>query len=256
MTSAVKIQDDKPVLELAAEEFIFPITTPDGHHKVLFHMKPYRPFVVKAFYDETLVRSKSTSRGERVLDVPTSEKLLRFVSDHFIRMEGVEGPDGSEPSIEMQRAFLDDNEQLKARVFRMGYDFVTVPDFAAGNGHSKLSLFGPAESDIDAQWLLHDSGIDHRIIVSHHTAKLAKVEFDKYQKAIRVIETNRDRYMQGNWDVVEQLYDAKILSLKGAVVEGQPCEDKNKKEWVGLVPFCMKVFVMGQLAQELETKNG
>lgn len=253
--NAVVLKDEKPVLELTAEEFVFPIRTPDDRHVVRFHMKPYRSYAVKAFYDDLMPRRKSLSRGERVIEVPDQSRIKSFVDAHFLRMEGVV-VNGEEPGVDIQRRWLNDNEAFMVRVFRQGYDAISTPDFAETNGHRPLQLFGPDYHEVDAQWTLHSEGIDHRVIVTHKTARLSKIDHDKYQKAVRLIENNRESYVQANWDIVEQLYDQKVKSLEGALIEGKPCDEANSKEWIPLVPFCMKVFVMGQVSQELETKNG
>jgi hypothetical protein len=255
MDSAVVFQDDKPVLELSAEEFVFPIRTPDERHIVRFHMKPYRSYAVKSFYDDLMPRRKSISRGERVIEVPDPSRIKSFVDAHFVRMEGV-SVNGEEPGVDIQRRWLNDNEAFMVKVFRQGYDAISTPDFAETNGHRPLELFGPEQHEIPSQWTLNNNGIDHRLIVTHITSRLTKVDHEKYQKAIRLMENGRESYVQANWDVVEQIYDQKAKSLEGAVIGGEPCNEANIKEWVPLVPFCMKVFVMGQVAQELETKNG
>ena len=256
MTAAVVFQDEKPVLELTADEFVFPIRTPDERHVVRFHMKPYRAYAVKAFYDDLMPRRKSLSRGERIVELADSMRVRQFIDAHFVRMEGVEGANGEEVGIDIQRRWLNDNEAFMVRVFRQGYDAIVTPDFAETNGHRPLQLFGPEQHEVDAQWILHADGIDHRLIVTHTTARLTKIDHDKYQKAVRMIENARESYIQANWDIVEQLYDQKARSLAGAVIGGKVCDESNLKEWVPLVPFCMKVFVMGQVSQELETKNG
>lgn len=255
--NAVVFQDDKPVLELAAEEFVFPIRTPDNRHVVRFHMKPYRAYAVKSFYNDLMPRRKTLSRGERVLEVADPSRIKQFVDAHFLRMEDVAGASGEEPGVDIQRAWLNANEGFMVSVFRQGYDAIGLPDFAESNGHRPLQLFGPNEHEVEAQWTLHADGIDHRVIVTHTMARLTKPDHDRYQKAVRLMENARgESYVQANWDVVEQLYDQKARKLAGALLAGKPCDESNSKEWIPLVPFCMKVFVMGQVAQELETKNG
>lgn len=253
---AVVLKDDKPALELAADEFVFSIMTPDDRHVVRFHVKPYRSYAVKSFYDDLMPRRKTLSRGERIVEIPDSAKVRQFIDAHFVRMEGVASADGSEPDVSIQRSWLNQNEAFMIRVFRQGYDAITRPDFAETNGHRPLQLFGPDQSDVEAQWTLYSEGIDHRVIVTHTMNRLTKLDHDKYQKAVRLIENNRESYVQANWDVVEQLYDQKVQRLSGALLSGKLCDESNLKEWIPLVPFCMKVFVMGQVSQELETKNG
>lgn len=253
---AVVLKDDKPVLELSAEEFIFPIKVNERHKPLLFHMKRYRSYSVKSFYDALIPVRRTLSRGEVLVEMQEyQDKIRQFIESHFVRLEGAAVGD-AEPTIENQRLWLGSlRDDGLLRIFTQGYDSISPPDFAETNGHRPLQLFGPEEHEVDAQWMLHQGGIDHLVIVKHTMSRLTKIDHDKYKKAFRRIEKNRETYTQANWDVIEQFYDHKAKSLENALIDGKPCNESNSKEWIPLVPFCMKIFVMGQIAQELETKN-
>ena len=69
-------------------------------------------------------------------------------------------------------------------------------------------------------------------------------------------QRRQEQYVEANWDVIELVYDRRAKSLDGAVINGEPCNEANKDKWCPLVPFTMKVFVLGQVMAENEIKNG
>ena len=58
LKQAIVWRDDKPLLELTAEEFIYPVTTTDDAFKVYVHLSPYSAHEVQAFFDAFIPRSK------------------------------------------------------------------------------------------------------------------------------------------------------------------------------------------------------
>src|SRR3990172_859091 len=82
---AVMFVNDIAHVELSAQEFIYPITTPDGNWKLYFHMKPYLSHKVKNFYDQFQTRRIRRTQVESVLEVGDMEEVRVFIDEHFIR---------------------------------------------------------------------------------------------------------------------------------------------------------------------------
>lgn len=263
MNSAVVFQEDKPLLELAAEEFVFQILIPpDDHDKVMVHMKPATSASVKTFYDDLMMKRRSRDGGETVLMPPDLTQAKKFVHDNFFAVSGLPLPDGSTPTPEQQRKWWEMQEDFKELVWRQGYDAITsATELSNGNGTRNgqpTMLFEVPDHKISCSWKLYsvEKQRVEKLTIQHHLGRLTHAERTRYRQAVEVVERRRDQYIQGNWGIVEKFYDDKVKRLDGALIEGQPCVEANRAEWFPFVPFSMKVFVMGEVNRELETKNG
>lgn len=259
--NAVNYQDDRPLLELAAEEWIFPVLTANEQFKLLFHMRPYRAYEVKKFYDVMSLRRRSRGGQERVLEIPDQSEAKQFFDEHFLKLGGVELENGEEPSPEQQREWINSHADIKVSVFRQGYDGIRNLELN-GNGHvpRRLTLLlDSADQKVSCRWRIHspERKTDEELILLHHLGRLTQADRSLYTKAMRFVENTRtnEQYLEGNWDIVEQLYDSKIKRLEGAVVDGRPCTEENREGWKPLVPFCLKNFVMSAAMEEVDLKN-
>jgi hypothetical protein len=260
--AAIVYKDDVPLLELAAQEWIFPIKTPDDQWKLYFHMKPYRAYTVKKFFDLFLLRTEDRGNSEHILKFPNFTPVEKFFDEHFISMGGVETPEHKEPTIEQQKAWLDANPEMKVRVFREGYDAISSvePEGPPPNGHKPVLIFDCFEHKIECEWTLYSEQLqqDEKLKFTHTLDKLTHADKQLYLSAIRPIRNSRkgERYIETNWDVIEQLYDRKIREVQGLFFEGEPCTLEKKNFWKESLPFSMKVHVIGRIINEIEIKNG
>lgn len=259
--AAISYIDGRACLELQADEFIFPIRTRDDRWKLLFHMKPYQPYEVKRFYDEMIPRRKRRTAAQMTVETPDYTEANRFVLDHFVRMEGATLADGSEPSIEQQRQWLEDNPDFLTRVFREGYDAVGSRDeIEEPTAGKAILVFGRQDYRIRTEFKLYspERQTDETVPVVHVMARFSQSDRHQYDRAIRVIEHGRrgELYTEANWDVVESIYDQRVKSLEGAIFGGESCVESNKTEWKKAVPFCAKVYVTAQAFSEVELGNG
>jgi hypothetical protein len=264
--SAVVYEDDKPILELSASEWIFPIHPPKNERfTILFKMKPYRSYSVKKFYDEMMYAVRSRIGPELVFTAQEYISAKKFVDQQLICMINLVYEDGSELTLEQQKKWLDQQEDLKIAVFNQGFDGVTLAPSINGNGDftsidkTKLVVFEIAGHKICIQWKLYseERKEEAQVILTHYLNRITQQERHRYNQSFHLKENTRrnEQYVETNWDVVEQLYDFKVKKLEGALIEGEACTEENKVAWVPQVPFCMKAFVISQALQEIELKN-
>lgn len=262
--NAVVFKDETPFLELTAEEFVFPVLTPDEQFTVLFHMKRYRSADVKKFYSELVYPKRERVGNALVFKAADHEAAKKFVDAHFLRMGGVKTEEGQEATIEQQREWLDEHPDFKLAVFRQGYDNIMQAPSMNGNGHHAekpqgLVLFKAEDHKVPSRWKLWSTEKDEaeNVIVTHHLARLTQQDRHQYNTAIQLHDNQRrqEQYVEANWDVIELVYDRRAKRLDGALLDGEPCNEANKDKWIPLVPFTMKVFVLGQILAENEIKN-
>src|SRR5881275_90031 len=103
---AVAVTDGEVCLELAAEEFVFPISPRGSDVKIHARMSPYKPEEVSPWYDSLLTRRKQISRTETALTHAEASDIGKFVDRHFLGLANVELEDGSEPSVEDAKRWL------------------------------------------------------------------------------------------------------------------------------------------------------
>lgn len=58
-----------------------------------------------------------------------------------------------------------------------------------------------------------------------------------------------------NWWQRVELYDAMIQRVEGMVIDGAPCVESNREQWVKLVPAWHKFLAIGEVFEEARVKN-
>jgi len=260
--NAVVYIDDQPCLDLAADVFTYPVDTPDEQFTLMVSMRAYKPYPVKKFYDQCIPKRKQRSSVERAIEAPDYTDLRAFVLDHFLSFEGAELEDGSEPTIEQQRQWLKENPVFLERIFRNGIEKVGAPGKAEPSGESgkAVLLFGQREHHIPLEIGLYspETGTRETLRFTAHLERLSQSQKHQYDKAISVIENSRrnELYQENNWDVIEQIANQALKRLDGAVViDGEPCAEANKENWIARLPLLMKVYALAQAIQEIDIKN-
>src|SRR5438876_87448 len=127
---AVAVTDGEVCLELAAEEFVFPISPRGSDIKIHARMSPYKPEEVSPWYDSLLTRRKQISKTETALTHAEASEIGKFIDRHFLGLANVELEDGSEPTLEDAKRWLDANPDIKTQIFRDAYAAVVVEDEA------------------------------------------------------------------------------------------------------------------------------
>jgi len=236
---AVVYYDNKPVLELGADEFVFPILTHDGEHLVLFHLKPCLPAEIKLVYTKAAYSTWTADALLRGID-----EREAFLDRHLIKISGLQTTDGVEPSLDEQRSWLKENPQFKVALWESFVDakFHEVQDVAKRGTILSMAY----TQKVKSRWCLYcpERSKEAPIVMTHHFTRLTREDHDRYWKAFKIIEKARGNGLQhrleADWDVVEQLYDRRVNRLEGAVIDGAPCEEANKRDWIDCVPFPLK----------------
>src|SRR2546428_1099601 len=257
---AVVVTDGVVCLELAASEFIFPISPRGSEIKIHARMSPYKPEEVSPWYDSLLTRRRQISRTEAALSVSEGSEIPKFVDRHFIGLANVELEDGSEPSPEDAKRWLDSNPDIKAQIFREGYDLVGVPEQGTEDATAKKAvlLFSRPTAEIFSQAVLVDGdGVTQTIRLTHALDRLTEEDRQRCRHAVQLVENTRkqETYTATDWKTILDTYDRRIQSLRGAIIRGEACASANKAEWVTLVQFAHKVYVILQAMRQVDAKN-
>lgn len=258
--SSVAFVKDRPCYELAGTEVIYPIKF--GDKQALFHMKPATSAEIKAIYSEnSSLRRRQRGQVERVFQMPEQKKTREFFDLHFIYFEGAKLETGEDPTIEQQKEWLEENEGIKSRVYREGYDLFTAPeriDLPTDSTALVIGLSKP-ENRIEAETILYsaETKSSQTIRLAVTMDRLTKQEHHQYDRAFSIIENSRtnEQYFSTNWDTIEALFDRKARKLEGALSGGEACQEATREGWLPLVPFPFKVFALSQLAAGIDLKN-
>ena len=256
MTNVI-VHQDRPCYDFAGDEICFPIAFQigaDNEVLIFFHCDAqYQQQEVKAFLNDSLAGYKTTDSGARELDVSDDSAISRFVEKHLRRASGpvIDG----EPSKEATIGWLRDNGYT-ARIYREGYDRILPDD--QEEAAPKLTLTRAESVTITSRRVLYCPETEDCATVvrlAHVRRKETEEERIHYRRAARLSERGRRQTIRFDWDVIARLYDGGAKSIQGGLVNGKPCTEENKSEWLALVPFLEKAFVVGQQFSRTILKN-
>jgi hypothetical protein len=264
LKQAIVYIEDKPHFELAGEEWIFPIPAPpplDERLTMYCHMSPYLAHEVKRFYDQMIPVRRQRTASEVSLETPVYSDACDCVISHFIRMWPVALPDGTEPTPERQAEWIASDPGFAIRIFRLGYDVVgySGQDNLAPLPAKAVLLFGKIDHQIPTELRLYsfERKRIETLRLDHHLERFNESDRHQYDRAIQLIENSRraEQRVETNWDVISGLYDRRVKSLEGAVINSQPCQESNKADWIPKVPFIMKAYVVSKVAGAIALGN-
>lgn len=254
--SAVALIDGKPLLELTAQEWIYPVTleVDGGEFPVAFHMKPYAASDLKAVFSALAARFKRAGGANMGIVPGNREAAKPFFDRHFIRISG-----GEEATVEEQKAWLEAFDFVKIDVVINGMSLETVqPEEEVKT--LRFALNGSRAKTVTLkQRLIPESGMEEvTVLLVHHFQPILAGHYTKYERASQESELNTRK---GEWkttedyDVIERLYDELIDSVEGALLNGQPCTFENKGAWLRLVPFRQKSVAVDEAFRRIRIKN-
>ena len=266
MLTAVKLSEDgtKPLLELAAEEFIFqlPVEQGDTEFPVRFHMRSYPPAHMKqliGFLSPTV-----EARGKLLVTRPSNtDEYVDFFDRHFIKLSGkIANEAGAEPTLDEQKAWLAAALPLKLRAVVDGYWGVKTPEEMNGS-HPKsdrLVMVIPTGKKIltHVPLFCEKSGIEETIELIHHLRQENRSEYAQYMKATAASERHvrkQEQKIVQDHDTIERLYNELVQKIDGAVLLGKPCVAENKDKWVDHIPYWYKTFVLTEAFREVARRN-
>jgi hypothetical protein len=261
--NAVVYIDGVPQLELAADHYIYPVTTPDEQFKLYVKIRVYESYAIKKFYDQILPRRQRRSNAESITRIPDATDMRQFVMDHVEELIGVVLEDGQSPSLEEQKQWLRENPLFVERIFREGIDRVSRANEKRQEPGKLVMLLGQKEVKIPLRLRLYSTERNCEEILTPVMVmeRLSESDRHQYHTAINLIENSKfgESYSEANWDVIEQLCNQRLFRFEGAVFNGTPCGATNrsgKEGWIARIPIVMKIYAMTSSMQDIEIKNG
>jgi hypothetical protein len=276
--NAVVVKDGQPQLELTASELVFRIETANPSAPIYFHQKPYSFADIKAALKG--LKGKIKDAGATIIsEEGDSSALLALFDATFLRMSNVvlSATDAEPPSVEQQKAWLDRNPRLKARVINEGFCMVfflakpSSEDLTPGvtvDGkpadqpvilEDLLSLDNQVGAKVEFLYRLHslESGKTEVISLAHQFDVETSRDYNQYDRASRreIEKTSGYTSLDVDHDSLNKLYDRTILSLEGCLVNGESCTEANKKTWAPLVPYYFKKLALDARFEDVTKKN-
>lgn len=253
--NVVRKEADGLVFDLAGEEIIFPLLLDQEGIGVVafFHMDAIvSSHEVKAFLNDMYGGAQVANMPGEVEHAPGDERgCYEFVDKHFRLISGIEG----DATQEDMRAFLDANPQLKVRLLKEGYDGIRLDVDEAAPG--KLVLMRPTNTTVKVKRLLYCPAGEKIVEVRYKHVLRKETEEDriKHKRALRMVEKGPKTFVRVNFDVLEQLYDNLVQRIDGMTIDGAPCTEANKSDWIKQVSLFDKVFAVNRVFSKIAVKN-
>lgn len=260
-TKAVVVLD--PVWELDAPEVIFPQKILG--QTVYIHMRPYTTHEMKELQ---AARATRMSVGADYTDLKDAGKveIIDFFWKHF---NGLSGPGVSRVDKETKQETRP--TQAEAEHFIKAHPRFDIERTAVLGGFGGVAIKDPEDGAI----CLLDIAEEHavavyqdlffpklnrmaRVVMTHKLRPETEKDNRDYKQAtenIRIMQRTRDTIRVVNYDIFEILYNALVQEIDGITVNGLPCSRTNKEDWVKLVPFWHKDFILTEYFRGAAVKN-
>jgi len=264
-------EDDREiqmVKDLTDQEWAYPIDyEEDGEvYELVFVMKSYLAYDLKLLLGE--VKQSYEPHDQRRIGMSSegSEAYAPFFDKHFIRIEGLLDPAGGDTSHEDQLAWIQENDpqrSIKRGVVRGGVGNVnSIVGGGEGKKKGLVMKLGRSGSVVKTFRILWNPARKEpdKLFVDHHFDKETDKDRRQYDTATgksEIIRRQQSAFMRSdqNFDAYEQLYDRLANQVKGYTVGGKLCTRENKKDWIRLVPFWEKQFVVDEHFRAVQAKN-
>lgn len=255
MSNVIVYDKDVPKYELNAEEIVFPLVLDQDGNSVVafFHMDAQTPaHELKAFLNDMMSKSRAGGSPDETEQVPGDEMECRaFVMKHFRTISGIDGDGiGREEMI----AWLDENPPIKSRIFKEGYDGAQLD---VDETVRRLTLARVAESSIKTKKVLYspERKAVEEVKIKYILRKETEEDRIRHKRASKLIEKGKFQLVRFNFDTLEQMFKDLILRIEGALINGAPCTEQNRDEWIPKVNFLDKLFVLQRVFSRMAVKN-
>lgn len=183
-------------------------------------VKGGQPTASREFFDRHIIEVKMN--GVVLNDEQISKLDARWDFKNVVIENGLNG---------ISRVILEDEEQQELTV-----------DEILGSAviHTKFAIADDMGAE---QTVLIDHAFDYPNAMDSLSHERASIQQGLRQGGFRV---------QYNHEALTTLYNKKIQSVTGLVLEGQPCTRANKSEWIDKVPYLMKRAALGFLFSRAE----
>lgn len=261
---ALTFVDGNPVWDFKADLVSYSLVAKDGKLLVPVlrqHSNPESKNGFNKAVSAALKRAVSgiTLKGDNIELPELNETPLRdFVDDQFDHFIGVSTDD-----YKVHKEWIDSHTYVKTRIFKEGVQGISyeAPEIEEeGNDF----IFDIMESDQQREVEVFQNLFSvekmrtETVFMTHILREVSDTVYQRYRKATTRQLNARQRKLTSleDYSLLEGVYDELAIRVDGAVVNGKPCVDKNKAEWVGLIPLDHKLLVLAVLMREIEGKNG
>lgn len=224
--NAVTYIDKEPFFELTASEIIYPFEFKGVDINV--HFKPYEADDLRTLLPAIGGKWKKTGRKklehEHADDIDVCKK---FFDRYFIKLSA---PTTKHSEDELAQ-WLHRKEWFKRDFVQQGFGGLVARDESVRG--RMLSI------DTPIKLYCPQRGSEVRIGIVHRFTKPNKVDTVNVKTWKRMGVTL--------CDIRQRLYDQKIKSLDGVLVEGASCEPSNNEVWKPLVPLWWKINLASRL---------
>jgi hypothetical protein len=253
-TTAKKLVEFVPFLELNNEEIIFPIKIQGQTAYV--HMKQYAEHDMMVLMAARATRMAIGSDYTDIKDVGRAE-VIAFFWEHFIKLSGPGIRKDSSP--EEHKKFITDHPRfdIERTAVLGGYGGITFSDPEEGS----LNLLDMQDTQqIRTRQDLYFP--DQRMIATVHIDHNLKPESEKdmldYKQAtdtLRILQRTKESVRVVNYMTFKSVYGRLIDSVEGVKIDGAACTSENKDQWLDKIPFWHKEFVLNEYFKGAQIKN-
>jgi hypothetical protein len=238
-------------------KYMLGITHNGVRREVVATMKPYENGNLIKLLKEREAAFVSSNTDSDALDLRAGDAVEanhKFFDLHKITV-AVDGKEASDAVI----AKLDALYKIKTMVIGLGY--LNVDDVkadAAENADFDLEVeFADTVKQVQSHVMVGEDGKECTLEIAHilrFPTTEDRIKWDRAQKLQAMKEGGRRvRY---NYETIGHLYDAMVKEAQGFTINGQPCVESNKAEWVKLIPYIFKFRALDSLFALATEKNG
>jgi hypothetical protein len=258
--AALSIIDDTPHYELLAEELLVRINAEGDERFLLVRLRPYTTAEMKTCLGELKARVRDA--GTMLIQEDANPAALHRIFDlTFLGLDHARLADGTTPSIEAQRAWLNRRPRVKARIANEA--FATAVMMNAAEREAADTMFELAFDDcgrkIPYMFALYDPalGAPTGIEICHHFELETEADYQTFDRAVRRETEKRTGFtsIDIDYDALEKLYDRTILSIDGMTLGGAVTSAATKERWVARVPFWHKIIALNARFEDITKKN-
>lgn len=255
--------------ELNSECFSVPVDVPDRgkSHRLYVRLQPLDFSACKKILMNA-TPSRVQQLGSNVIDqVSPADEPLRAVADaKILALSGLVNREGKPLDKEAQLKFLAARPAVKeliviAAAMNIGRPSVEL----SGGGAVDTPLVFEEDGDteeIDAEITIADLEKQEEVVLPIQAVLKTVTQADR--EAYNKVTKTRSR-MEGkqqitwtttNYESISKIFDRRVISFSGAVIDGAECTEANKELWIGRLPFTWKGWLLAESFNRVESKNG
>lgn len=242
--------------ELAGDQIVFAVPLSDK--KKLFARLKYPTRMQLASMIPAAPRKIISSNETET--IPRDYTIIRKVVDaQLVELLNLKSPSGQLHPPEVQRQYLDACLTVKDSLGLMMLQNISTRPHASDQ--SADIVFEDIGSTQEVITDLEHVGEDDSTITLHHILSRETEADRQVWIGCKVPRYRTEGKMEITWvhqdfDAIERLYDKLIISIAGAVWQGEQCFESNKSDWVSSVPLNWKSLVLSEIFNRVEIKNG